>query len=224
MVTFRLGGVKYQAPASWKEVTTKQYARIKRDWEPEKDIADRDYVKLLQLLINHPGPIPFDRNVENDLTLMSILGWVITEEERFPKELPKALKIGRQTYMVPQDPSELSIGQNIHLRRAIEKAKAKAKIMEEVIATAVSIYMQPIIDGTKKFDNTRAQEIAAELEDMPAFVVYPIGFFLLRRVSRYGMKPVPRWHLIRTNLVRRLGRTLPDWLRSIYSVLMKTYL
>ena len=217
MVTFRLGREKYQAPGSWKEVTLKQYVRIKRDWEPDKDIADRDYFKLLKILINHPGDIKLEKTIESDLTLMSILGWVITEEERFSRELPKALKIGRHVHMVPQNPSDLSIGQNIHLRRAIEKAK----IMEEVVAIAVAIYMQPIIDGGKKFDHARALEIAAELEDMPAWVVYPVGFFLLRRVARFGMRPVPRWHLMINNLGRKFGRMLPDWLKSIYCALLR---
>jgi len=210
MVTFHLGSAKYQAPASWKEVTVKQYARIKRDWEPDKDVADRDYFKLLKILINDNSATRLEKNIDNDLTLMSILGWVITEEERFARELPLWLKIGRQTVLVPRDPKELSIGQNIHLRREIEKAK----VMEECIGSAVAIYMQPIIDG-KKFNFARAMELKAEIDEMPAYLIYPIGFFLLRRVSRYGMRPVPRWHLAIINLTRRLALMSPGWLRSI---------
>lgn len=205
MTTIKANGVKYHCPSSWKEVTVEQYIRIMKEWDPDKDIADRDYFKLLQILVgkNFAG---LERTVDNELALVDMVGWVITEPFKFDTALPKALSfMGRNIY-IPKDPSELPIGQNIHLRRYIEKSE----LIEENIAIATAIYLQPIIDG-KSFHVERAQELAEEFNKMPVWLIYPIGFFLLNRASNFGTSSGSSLKKIQSSHVRIRGKMFRAW-------------
>lgn len=217
MTSIVINGKRFSVASCWAEVTTKQYVRIIRDWEPEKDIADRDYFILLNILTD--GKFAgMENTIENQVTLTSILGWVVTEPFKFSEELPKMLQIGEKAYDIPEDPRELSIGQNIHLRRDFID---KSTYLEENIAIATAIYLQPIIDNSL-FRLKRAEKIAAELETMPASLIYPIGFFLLKRAQRFGQKPEKTWPAILTSLKRMLRQMWPGSRRSTGSTVTKT--
>lgn len=217
MTSIVINGKRFSVASCWAEVTTKQYVRIIRDWEPEKDIADRDYFILLNILTD--GKFAgMENTIENQVTLTSILGWIITEPFKFSEELPKVLQIGDKVYDIPEDPRELSIGQNIHLRRDFID---KSTYLEENIAIATAIYMQPVIDNSL-FKLKRAEKIAAELEAMPASLIYPIGFFLLRRAQRFGQKPEKTWRGILTSLKKKLRQMWPGSPRSTSSTDTKT--
>lgn len=217
MTSIVINGKRFSVASCWAEVTAGQYVRIIRDWEPEKDIADRDYFILLNILTD--GRFAgMDNTIENQVTLTSILGWVITEPFEFSKELPRVLEISGKIYDIPEDPRELSIGQNIHLRRDFID---KSTYLEENIAIATAIYMQPIIDNTL-FKLKRAEKIATELEAMPASLIYPIGFFLLKRAQTFGLKPEKTWPAILTSLRKMLRQMWPGSPRSISSTGTKT--
>jgi len=177
-----------------------------KEWDRDKDIADRDYFKLFNILTDGQFT-KYQNTSENDGTIINAVGWVITQEFEFDKTLPKVLDIGGKIIDIPQNPAELSIGQNIHLRRDYID---KSEILEENIAIATAIYLQPIIDG-KKFNVTRAVEIAKDIEKMPAYLIYPIGFFLLRRALNFGRPSASLWNRIRTNLSQKLKKTWPQW-------------
>lgn len=217
MTSIVINGKRFSVASCWAEVTTKQYIRIIRDWEPEKDIADRDYFILLNILTD--GKFAgMENTIENQVTLTSILGWVVTEPFQFSKELPTVLEIAGKLHDIPEDPRELSIGQNIHLRRDFID---KSTYLEENIAIATAIYMQPIIDNSL-FKLKRAEKIAAELEQMPASLIYPIGFFLLTRAQKFGQKPEKTWPAILTSLKKMLSQTWPGSRRSTSSTGTKT--
>jgi hypothetical protein len=204
MTTIRLNGKKYFIPSCWEEVTVLQYVQIIRDWEPEKDVADRDFFLLLQILAGVRFKT-MQANMENQVTLTNALAWVVAQPFQFSETLPKALFIRGKSVSIPRDPEELSIGQNIHLRRIIDKSN----FVQENIAIATAIYLQPILEE-KRFHVEQAQALAKELEQMPIHVIYPIGFFLLRRAERFGKMPMGYWHQIRINLSARLSKM---WLR-----------
>jgi hypothetical protein len=209
MTNVTLNGRPYKVPSTWQEVKVRQYVRILKEWEPEKDIADRDYFILLKILTdgNFAG---MENTLENQITLTSILGWVVTEPFRFSEKLPKVLELSGQKIPIPEDPRDLSIGQNIHLRRDYIE---KSKVLEESISIATAIYLQPIIDNSL-FKLNRAQEIAKEIDEMPISLIYPIGFFLLRRALGFGLKPVSFWQAVKISLVKILRKTWPGWRRS----------
>lgn len=217
MITVRLNGTKLKIPGCWEEITVSQYIQIVRDWEPEKDIADRDYFKLLNILANgrYSGMLGTS---PNQVTLINAVGWVITQKFEFSKSLPKVLFYKGKKIDIPRDPAELSIGQNIHLRRKIEKTK----LLEENIAMATAIYLQPLIDSGE-FDLKRAEEIEKELEQLPVCIVYPIGFFLLKRVMKFGNRPRKIWPRLKTSLSGILSKMFPSWRRSTASEVLKIY-
>lgn len=211
MTSIKLNGKKYLIPSSWKEVTTIQYIRIITEWASSaEDIADRDFFILINIFtgLNFKR---FERTIDNEITLTSALEWVITEPFRFQDTLPKVLKIGNKSVSIPEDPRELSIGQNIHLRRDFIE---KSKYLEENISIATAIYLQPIIDNSL-FKINRAKEISKQLEDMPAYLIYPIGFFLLRRALGFGGKPAKFWPLLKISLSTMFGRMLHGWRKFI---------
>lgn len=182
-----------------------QYIRILTEWEPEKDIADRDYVKLLSILVGKSFA-GMENTIENEITLIDAIGWVVFSPFTFSTELPKVLQIGTQVVDIPPHPKQLSIEQNIHLRRRMEKSNT----LEENIAMATAIFLQPNIDG-KKFSIERVNQICTQIEEMPVYLVYPVGFFFLQSVLNYGRNSGKTWSLGSFNLKPMLRRLLPKW-------------
>lgn len=209
MITIRLNDRPYKVASCWEEVTVKQYVRIIKEWEPEKDIADRDYFILLGILTGAEFA-GMHNSLENQVTLTNILGWVITQPFQFSKELPKALLIGDKTVSIPGDPRELSIGQNIHLRRDYID---KSKLLEENMSIAVAIYVQPEYHKSL-FQVEKAVELSKIIDEMPISVIYPIGFFLLNRALRFGQKPEKTWPLLRISPKEMLKSLFRKWRKS----------
>jgi len=200
MTSVLFNGKKHLVPSCWEEVTVKQYVSILKDWEPELDIADRDYFKLLNILTDNK--YHYDRSVENEVTLISLIGWVIFQPAEFREaSIPLVLNYKGKLVDVPREIKDLSIGQNIHLRREIDKTR----IIEENIAIATAIFLQPKIDEGK-FDLTRAKEVSKEIEQMPITLIFPIGFFLLSHVLMPGRNSVPIWKRVSFSLKRILRR------------------
>jgi hypothetical protein len=200
--------IKGSCASCWEELKTYQYIRILKEWEDGSDIADRDYFKLFDILTDGKFT-SFEKTVENEVTLINLIGWVITQPFEFSQELPKVLVIGDKVIDIPRHPRELSIGQNIHLRRDyIEKT---TKIGEN-IAIATAIYLQPIVDNSL-FSLKRAQEICKEVEQMPINLIYPIGFFLLESAMRFGQRPEKTWLFRPVSLKQMFGLMWHIWRR-----------
>lgn len=209
MTAIHINDKRGYIPSCWEEVTVWQYIKI-LDWEPDKDVADRDYVKLLNILTGDKFA-GMEDTIENEITLIDAVGWVVFSQFAFSKEIPKVLQGSTWTVDVPTNIRELSIGQNIHVRREIEKCK----VLEQAIPIATAIYLQPLIDKTK-FDLNRAKEIAKEIEQMPIYLIHPIGFFLLNHVLTPGRSSVKTWPRVNFNLNKMLKRLSPRWLGSNY--------
>lgn len=194
--------IKGRIPSCWEEMTVAQYIRLLKEWEDGTDIADRDYFKLLNILTD--GKFTgFEDTVENHVSLTNILGWVIAQPFEFAEDLPKVIVINGKVVDIPRHPRELSIGQNIHLRRDYIEKTTK---LGENIAIATAIYLQPIIDKSL-FSLKRAVEICKEIEQMPINLIYPIGFFLLGNAMQFGQKPEKSWLLPRVSL-KELSRLM----------------
>jgi hypothetical protein len=209
MIGLRLNDKPCKCPTSWQEVKTRQYVRILKEWDPELPIEDRDYFKLLSILTDSDFS-RMEQTIENQVTLTSVLGWVITQPFTFDTTLPKVMEIDGKLVDIPREPRELSIGQNIHLRRDYID---KSKILEENISIATAIYLQPILDKSH-FKMPRAQELAKQIDEMPIALIYPIGFFLLSRALRFGQKPEKNLPPIRTSLKKRLKNLFLRWQKS----------
>lgn len=201
MTSVLFNGKKQLVPNCWEEVTTKQYISIIKDWDTDKDIADRDYFKLLNILTDNK--YKYDQSVENQITLIDLVGWVIFQPAPFKEApLPKLIMFHGEPIDIPRNIKQLSIGQNIHLRREIEKLK----LLDACIPIAMGIYLQPIIDKTSKFSLDRAREIAKEVEELPISLTYPIGFFLLTSAIQPGRTMPGIWQRVNSSLNRILKR------------------
>lgn len=208
MVTLKLNGELHTCPTCYEEIKTRQLVRMFKEWDMTKDIADRDYFQLFSILTDSTFT-DFKRTVENEVTFHNALMWFIYQDFKFSQILPKVLVFKGHTIAMPQEIGELSIGQNIHLRRDYID---KAKILEEHLSIAAAIYLQPVIDN-KQFSMNRAIEIAKEFDEMPAYLIYPIGFFLLRRALSFGLRPAKTLPLPKINLRPMLNRMSHAWRR-----------
>jgi len=212
MTPVKINGRTHGCASSYEETKTRQYVRIVKEWDQDKDIADRDYFKLQNILMD-TAYVRNDNDVVNDITIMDCVGWIITQPFEFNKELPKVLEIGGKTIMIPRDPASLSIGQNIHLRRDYLD---KSTCLEENMSIATAIYLQPIIDGGK-FSMSRARDLAKEIDEMSISLIYPIGFFLLNRAMTFGLPSESLWSRILSSPSRMFARMLRDLQKSIGS-------
>lgn len=204
MTAIKINDKKYYYASCYEELIVRHYIKICK-WEPEKDVADRDYVKLLGILIDKDFASMSD-TIENEITLIDAIGWVVFSQFEFSKEVPKVLKGSTWIVDVPTNIKALPIGQNIHVRREIEKAE----VLADAIPMACAIYLQPLIDKTK-FDLSRAKEIAKEIEEMPIYLIHPLGFFLLNHVLKPGNSSVKTWPQGSFNLSRILSGLSPKW-------------
>src|SRR5690606_27778257 len=115
MTAIKLNGKRYVIPSGWMEVTTGQLIKL-LEWEPDKDIADRDYLKLIPIFTGAEFT-SMKADAWNESMLINIFGWVIFQPFEFKKQIPKVLAIAGKKVMIPRQIEELSIGQAIHLRR-----------------------------------------------------------------------------------------------------------
>ena len=115
--------------------------------------------------------------------------------------MPTFVVIKGKTVLIPKNLGRLSIGQAIQVRQRIEKTKD----LREALSIATAVYLQPIVDD-EPFDYARAEVLEQEILQMPATKIFPIGFFLLRRLTRSG-NPLKRiWLLMRLMITSVEGK------------------
>lgn len=210
MVRLKLNGESHELPSCYQEIKTRHYVAFQQVCQQTKDVADLDYFQLLNIFTDSTFT-DYARTIENEIALNNKFSWVITQDFKFNQILPKVLVYKGHTIPVPQEIGEMSIGQNIHLRRDYID---KSKIIEENLSIAAAIYLQPRIDNAQ-FSIKRAIEIAKDFDEMPAYLIYPIGFFLLRRAMSFGLRPAKTSPLPKINLRPMLNRMLLGWQRFI---------
>lgn len=209
-----LNGERKEMASSWMELSTRHYERLIP--ELSKQIDERDYFKIFQILTdtNFKG---YEPTSENEVTIWNAVKWIVEEQFQFSEVLPKVLSFKDQIITIPKKIKALSIGQNIALKQVLERSK----FMDENISIAVAIYLQPLIDGSK-FNSDRVSEIKKDIEQMPVYLIRPIGFFLFKSVYPHGNGQVSYWQRIKNNLIMKLGRALPNWQRSQGSISIPT--
>lgn len=190
------GPFKIESPERKEELSVEQYQKLFTDWDGVEWIPafsilsglQADYIeqsthgglevamyKSIEFLFG-PEPFPFESfeslRVPETLTILSDSPVTVT--------VPK--KIGR-----------LSIGQAIQARRSLEGLND----LRSGISIITAIYLQPLIDNGK-YDHLRAIEIERTILKMPITKIFPIGFFLLRKLNQRG-----NWFTNVLNLLKR---------------------
>jgi len=209
-----LNGERKEIPSCFEELTTKQWELIVP--ELAKPLVERDYFHIFNIL-SGTSFTDYHATAENEVTIWNAVRWIVEQPFVTNDEFPKVLEIEGKLITLPKRVEKLSIGQNIHLKQLLNDSK----YVEENLSSAVAIYLQPIYDN-KKFDYDRALELKAIVEQMPMYLIRPIGFFLLTSASVHGNKHMSNWRRILNSLTQRCARMLPRWLWSRGLTLSKT--
>lgn len=211
-----LNGTRHTLPSCYEELTATQYQRIVSEWDLTKEIADRDYLKLFNILAGTDFQ-SLHATEENEQTVWNAIRWIIEQPFKFSETIPKALEIDGKALTIPRKVGALSIGQNIHLRQLIDKSK----YLEENIVMATAVYLQPLFDGAK-FDYDRSVELGKKIGDMPAYLIRPIGFFLLNSAWKSGRMHGSSYRKTLRSLIGQLRRMWPIWLSGNGSPRLQT--
>jgi hypothetical protein len=186
-VTSNKGRKEITFPDSWAKVTTHQFQRLATEWDSS------DLVQLFSILSGIEYKALRDtHDYILEEQLLNATKFVYNEPMAFKEaKLPHWVTINSRQCRIPAHIGTLSIGQSIHVRQALDKAKA----WEELISFVVAIYIQPAFDESD-FDYHRAVELKADIEKLPITETYPLAFFLLKPILKYGGNTLSRLNLL----------------------------
>lgn len=193
----KLNGVIYKSPVCWEQTTTAQFLKLDK-WDKNNT------VELFNIMCGADfegtdfgvGGDEIGKAIALE-TMMNALGFLFSDELDFKAlPLPKVLSIFGKLYEVPKNLGNMSVGQAIMLRQLMDEEPNT----NQLIAKAAAIYLQSVIDG--KVDAKRIEEIEIELLQTSCTTVFPIGFFLLRRLGNYGLGLRRLWHLLNFRRVK----------------------
>lgn len=189
MVVYKVNKKRVSIPTCWEESTCGLYQRLLGEVREGDDL-----IKVFAILsgLNYRAVADStDSNLE--AVLYQATAFVFNQPQEFKKlHEPKSFKIQGHTILIPSNVGKLTVVQNLHLRAAIAKAEKNKQPLETLISLAMAIYLQPLIDVVP-FDYGRAKEIELEILEMNIFDVYPVGFFLLSRLTNYGARGLRYW-------------------------------
>jgi len=200
-------GTFIDCPTSWRTCSTGVFQSIIREWEPDKEIKDRSVLKLFNLLIGMEVS-PEEDDLDLEAAIWECTRFVYQESMDFTKlPVPDQIILNNKLIQFPKDLGRLKIGQNIHVRQALQSVKDP----NEVISIVTAIYLQPAFDAItyginkdeSKFDYHRALEVEKIILQQPITLVYPVGFFFLKQLRSYGKGLIP-------NLKRKIRRKMQD--------------
>ena len=211
-MVINLNGVKKDIPDCFERLTARQYEMLVP--ELAKEMEARDHFAMFNILAGTDFK-DYHANSENEVTIWNAIRWIY--EQSFTSTMPTVLKIEDKIITVPKKIKAMTIGQNIALRQLIEKSK----YVEENICAACAIYLQPLIDGTK-FNPDRVDDVKKVIEAMPAYLIRPIGFFLLTSALPRGNGQTNFLSRMKNNLTISLGRMLPFLQKSGGSIVTRT--
>lgn len=212
-LVLRINDEKKTVPVCWedKEATVRIYQRLVTEVKP-----DDNPVKVFSILTGTDYATIWESNREDlDAAIYQATAFVFNQPQEF-KSKPKAktFRLGSATCLVPDKVSSLTIGQNFFMRTQIAAAVREDRPLESLLSIALAVYLQPIVDAGP-FSADRARRLEEDILEMNIYDVYPIAFFLLRRLTSSGPFGMPSWRrLLTLSWIRwpRLPR-LKSWIR-----------
>lgn len=193
-----------RVPESWEEVTVEMFIRIVKEWDGE------DWIKLFSILTKQDYDGIFnskDGNLEGKL--YRVIEFVLVKFDFEALKPPSFIMFNSRQVEIPKNIGRLSIGQTIQARKSLEGIED----IREGISIVTAIYLQPLIDKSK-YDHLRAIEVEQEVLQMSIVHVFPVGFFLLKKLNVYGNKRMPVWRQVKQIIVQE-GLKLLKLLRLI---------
>lgn len=193
------GKQEFHHPESWDETTVDQYQQFIPQW---KHLLEEDWVKLFSIFSGiDASAIAESTDEKLSAALYRTIEFAFTPfDESAP--VPDTLELRTiwesdnpappVTVTLPKTLGQFSIGQAIQARRSIEGLTD----IREGLSIVTAIYLQPLIDGGK-FDMLKVVPLEYTIKRMPITKIYPLGFFLLRKLNDYGPRPTGIWHQIK---------------------------
>jgi hypothetical protein len=204
---------KITCPVCWAEVSTETFQRIVKEWEPDKSIQERNPVLLFSILTSKEFSGMLKNTDENlELAIYQCTAFVYNEEFRQPLDTD-VFQLRGKLIRIPKKLENLTIEQNMHLRRAM----ANCKSLEELISFACAAYLQPLVDGMV-YDHDRALELEKEILAMPIVDTFPIGFFFLSKLNNSGRLGLRDLNLATQKLIANVKRWLSKRKRESLTV------
>jgi hypothetical protein len=187
---------KIYCPQRMDELSVDQLQRILREWDGE------DWIQLFCILSGmEADAVSESKDGRLEGTLYECIEfiflkaqWAALVDTKIPDYLElrpiwqKDCPLIVDSIKIPKHIGRLSIGQAIQARKSLEDAKSRqlhSMWFYDNVSIITAIYLQPLIDNSK-FDMLRAIEIEQIILKMPATKIYPIGFFLLRKLTGNG--------------------------------------
>lgn len=186
MIPIKIDSISAQLPSSWDEVTLGQYI------EMAKHSDELSIIRLLSILSGVDYIVLMNVNSETfDDRIVDHM--VFIREPINVHELPAvdSLTINGKTYPLP-DPSKCTIGQKLGLESQIRIGQDMNTLHADLVATAVAIYMQPLID-VAPYNDERIEPIRNMILELPLKQVYPAGSFFFEWLGK--VLEVEREHL-----------------------------
>lgn len=172
MIPIKIDSISAQLPTSWDEVTLGQYI------EMAKHSDELSIIRLLSILSGVDYLVLMNVNSETfDDRIVDHMGFI--REPINVHELPavESLTINGKSYPLP-DPAKCTIGQKLGLESQIRIGQDMNTLHADLVATAVAIYMQPLIDAAP-YNDERIEPIRNMVLQLPLKQVYPAGSFFL---------------------------------------------
>lgn len=189
MLVLEVNGEKKKCPVCWEEVTVSLYQRLKTEAH-EGDHA----VKVFSILTGTDFNKVWEAEAEDlEAAIYQCTAFVFNSPEEFrTTPVPKTFTLGGKSVLVPGKVGRLTVGQNFVLRGELSKAAGEGRPLESLLAIALAVYLQPLVD-LAPFDVDRTRELEQEVLEMNVYDVFPVAFFLLSRLQSSGNYGIVFW-------------------------------
>jgi hypothetical protein len=207
------GSIQY--PESWDETNVDQFQRLIRQTSVygNDGSAPGDWIPMFSILSGiEADTIAESKDGKMETALYESIQFVLSKYDwdkiPIPAELTlrpiwsKDAPLNIPRVKIPREIGRLSIGQTIQARTSL----ADMVDLREGLSIVTAIYLQPLIDGGK-FDMLRAIEIEQIILKCRITEIYPVGFFLLKKLKQPGSWLKNVWNLLKL-LISKKGKRL----------------
>ena len=168
MIHFTLESHKYKLPTNWTEITIATYQRMVTVQD-----GDLSPLRILAALSGADYQALADSKADLAMHTREALTFWAAEVPNFLKlPLRDKYSFRGKFYDRPKNIELERMGQKIMLQQKMQEAKD----VNQCLAFAIALYMQPILDDDK-FDEKRIPELEQEVLAMKVLDLYPLALF-----------------------------------------------
>lgn len=176
----------YNLPQNWHEVTVKQYQQLRTKYHG-------DEAHFLEILSGLPRETWMNQEKKFVEDVLVECSWIGDKQIAFDElEIPKEFTINDNQIQIPGDLGLETFGQKVLIDNRIKdfvqenikamKGKGGNRYMViELIDYVCAVYLCKWIVGKEKFDTGDLDIALLHVQNTPAYLIYPIAGFFLRR-------------------------------------------